>query len=146
DCRQCERFVDAVVNAIIRRIDRQVRRKCDVNPVESQPRLVNRTSSEGMGFTEREHLALSSAGVSEARDGLQILRRRLDATVSLVRVIGMQQVVAGKPMTDIKRVLVIRDGGNCGTTKCTRTTIRPGYELQQVLDDRIGHRGSLSIR
>src|SRR5215510_10514115 len=67
DCRQREWFVDAVVNAIIRRIDRQVRRKCDVNAVESQARLVTRTSSEGMGFTEREHLALYSASVSEAR-------------------------------------------------------------------------------
>jgi len=67
DLRQSDRFRDTVLDAEVERIQSRVRRKDDVNAVETKPRFIDERT-EGMRFIEREVLPARLARVAKSRD------------------------------------------------------------------------------
>ena len=100
-----DRFVNAVVDAEVIRIQLGVRRKGNVDPVQAQARLVRQVWTKDVGLVEGENLPPRLARVTPTGKRIS-LKIWLAAFVTLEGVIDMKAIVGAKIVTHIAGPLI----------------------------------------
>ena len=110
DLRNPDRRADAVVDSQVGRVELRDGREGDVDPVESQAKLIHNLWSEEVSLVQSKELAVTRPRISKAGQVVE-LQDRLYALVLLVGVIAVEGVLIRDFVHHIARPLIDGDRG-----------------------------------